>query len=52
MPTFTLKLNRTLRGQLGRSLPPFEALVQWNGGPVPQFRTLNLSSYLRFEQLA
>jgi hypothetical protein len=52
MPTLTLKLNRTLHRQLGRLLPPLKALGLWIGGEIPQFRTLDLGSQLRFEQFA
>ena len=35
MAALTLKLNRTLDGQLGRLLPPIKALSQWIGAKVP-----------------
>jgi hypothetical protein len=34
MTTLTLKLNRTLHGQLRRPLPPFEVLGRWIGRKI------------------
>lgn len=52
MTTLTLKLNRTLDGQLRRALPPYDVLGRWIGRKIPQLRTLNLRSELRFQHPA